>query len=47
MIKKYEESFKKSPKSKIQDNTKFDPKPRQNDKNDDENDKFSQLTLQS
>ena len=39
--------FEKSFKFEIYDITEFDPKPRQNDKNDDKNEEFSQLTLQS
>ena len=38
---------KKYLKFKIQEMTKFGPQLRQNHKNNDENDKFSQLTLQS
>ena len=47
MTKKDIRYFEKSPKSEILEMTKFDPKPRQNDENDDENNEFSQLTLQS
>ena len=34
-------------KFETEDTTEYDPKPCQNDKNNDENDEISQLTLQS